>query len=523
MGALTLLLGPVPLAAQDGCLFGNGGRNDVASQAGPGITNIGGPHFICEGGVQIWADSAVVYSSEGMSHLIGAVRYLDQSRELRADEARYFTDLGRLQAQGHMSIRDEADGSRIDDGDLVYLRVTDFRDVETMTVTTGEDGRRPQAVLPPPPPDSVGTPSGPGEPYTVVADRIFLRGDAYFSASGEVDITRDSLFAFADSAEYDQEVGQLYLTGSARVESASTELLGREITMATLEAAETEIRALRDAKLTGDDLLLTSAQILVYLRDNTMQRLVATPIANEGEPVADSVDLARPVALVQDFELTADSLEVTASDDVIERVFAAGRARSVSTSRDSLNVEMLPQIARSDWLEGDTVVVTFKPADQTALAYGLEMEAPSEVAEREGGTDRYEVESVVARVGARSLYRLSPSDTMSVPGTDPPAVHYVLGDEITIRMRDGQDDGMEVVGQTRGIHLEPLARRAAPDSATDTLDLAADTSAVVRDTVRESARQDPSMSRPGHPSSDSNDPTPADRTAPRKEEPWRRP
>jgi hypothetical protein len=57
-------------------------------------------------------------------------------------------------------------------------------------------------------------------------------------------------------------------------------------------------------------------------------------------------------------------------------------------------------------------------------------------------------------------------------------VHYVLGDEITIVMRDGEVESMEVAGQTRGVHLEPLgappAREpsdtlAAPDTTTMTL------------------------------------------------------
>ena len=59
---------------------------------------------------------------------------------------------------------------------------------------------------------------------------------------------------------------------------------------------------------------------------------------------------------MQDFVLTADSLEVRAPNQTVERVFASGSARSVSQAGDSLSVELLPQIAQSDWLEGDTVI-----------------------------------------------------------------------------------------------------------------------------------------------------------------------
>jgi hypothetical protein len=50
------------------------------------------------------------------------------------------------------------------------------------------------------------------------------------------------------------------------------------------------------------------------------------------------------------------------------------------------------------------------------------------------------------------------------------AIHYVTGDEITIFMREGEVDRMEVAGATRGIHMEPLAdrRRVIPPDTTVT-------------------------------------------------------
>src|SRR5690606_1741735 len=69
----------------------------------------------------------------------------------------------------------------------------------------------------------------------------------------------------------------------------------------------------------------------------------------------------RPHAVAADFEITADSLDVLAPSEALERIFAAGRARSISHGRDSLNADVLPELARTDWLEGDTLVVTFVP------------------------------------------------------------------------------------------------------------------------------------------------------------------
>ena len=69
----------------------------------------------------------------------------------------------------------------------------------------------------------------------------------------------------------------------------------------------------------------------------------------------------------------------------------------------------------------------------------------------------YEVEQIVARVGARSFYRLLPTDSSAQAGIDPPALHYVVGDEIRIHMNAGEVESMEVLGQSEGIHLEPLS------------------------------------------------------------------
>ncbi len=477
--AFGLPLWATEAAAQEGCSYADDGNNELLSQALPGggqVTYIKNPHFLCEDGVQIWADSAVAYSAQGMSQLIGSVRYRDQARELRADQARYFSDVGRLQAQGHVHVTNE-DGSVIENGDLVYLRETDRREVEDMTVTTGRDGLRPRALVRPAPSDSAAVDAEPPSPYTVVADRIVLRGAGYFNATGTVEIERDSLFAFADSAEYEEASDGLILVGSARVESASYDLVGRTITLGTSEGGTTEIRALRDAVLTGEDLSLTAPQIVLHVADGSVERLVAVPLAELGDinsADVDSADTARPVANAQGFELTADSLELTAPAEVVERIVAAGQARSVSHARDSLNVEDLPEIARFDWLEGDTIVVTLRPVSDSA-----------QVAADSTAGGNYEVERIVARVGARSLYRMPPEDSTAVVGVDAPALHYVMGDEITIVMNQGEVEVMEVVGQTRGVHLEPLRPGGSPR---DTLVAASDTAAVTMNDVRRPAR-----------------------------------
>ena len=458
VSAMAIGLIASPSEAQEGCEAVAPG-NDLTRALTVGelrITYITNPHFLCAGGVEIWADSAEAFPDRGYSHLIGNVRYQEDARELRADDARYFTNEGRLQAEGSLVIVDEAQGSSIANGNLVYLLETDFRDVSEMTVVADENGVRPVAVLTPPQENESGAEN---DAYTVVGDKIFLLGANYFTAVGDVRIEQDSLEAFADSAEYDMGDSGLVLEGDARVLSGKYDLVGRRITLSAPGSVENLIHARRNARLEGDELLLTSAQIFLFLENDQLERLVATPIVDPARAAADLEDRERPEAVVEDFVLTADSVEVRAPAQRVERVFASGSARSESHAADSLTVDLLPEIATTDWLEGDTVIVNFTERESVAShqASGA-------------GTPGLEVEDIIAIGNARSLYRLPPNDSLAVPGVDPPAVHYVVGNEIRIEMSGQQVESMQVRGQTEGVHLEPLQRAPVPDTAqVDTL------------------------------------------------------
>jgi len=463
---MVLALAPTNVAAQMDCIFGEGTTEAQMQVRAPGdtINRVLTPHLVCEDGVEIWADSAI--ARQGVANFMGAVRYLDRSRELRAASARYFARTGRLEAQGQVRVTNQEDGSTVENGDLVYTRQSEVNEIEEMTVTTGSDGLRPRATLypkrPEAPTDSValadsipldvepGEPAEPPEPqqYIVVGDRIYFRGDSYFNARGMVEIERDSLFAYADSAEYNGEDGALVLEGSASVDGATYDLIGKTITLLSSDDGSDEVRAVRDAMLTGEDIDVTAAQILLDLVDGEVEHMVAVPVAE------DTAWTPQPRAVSEDFELVGDSLDLAAPGGVLQRVFAAGHARSVSTSRGDLNVEELPEIARTDWMDGDTIEVFLVPAEPDSAA------VPDET-----GND-YEVERIIARVGARSLYRMTPSDSTAVPGVDSPAISYMVADEITVYMVDGQADRVESVGQVDGWHLEPLKREPADSTAT---------------------------------------------------------
>ena len=537
-GLLVGAMAPVGVAGQGrGCEWVYPTAN-VQQYTIPGrgpIYHLSRPSIRCRDGVRIQADSGVVYPDQSLSHLIGRVRFLDGSKEILADEGRYFSQQGRLQTNGNTLLRDTLDGSEITNGDMVLLRRTETRDQEQITVTMAADGRRPVAklrmrpkadaaagagaavpaptrtlldapdgrvtpdsgmvvdtaavalgdsVAGAPPPDSAAQsgaiagaaapseappmpdrarPDTAGVPYTVEGNRIFLQGDQYFLASGDVVIHRDSLNAYADTAEYDQVAERMLLKGSARVEGDSYDLVGRTINLVLPGGEMREVRALREALLTGEDIRLRAPLIQLFLTDGAMERLVAVPLPGDPssppQTAADSADLARPVADAEKFRLTADSLEVLAPGEVLDRIFAAGSARGESSARDSLNVPSLPETALKDWLEGDTVIATFSKVERDPLL------PPDTVG------DEYRLEELRAVGSAKSLYRLLPSDSTSRAGVDPPAVHYVTGSAILIIMLNGEVDRMEVEGPTHGWHWEPQPRPqgrdslVAPDSA----------------------------------------------------------
>jgi len=570
---------PAGASGQSGCQFVDPTRS-AQSVTIPGqgrIWYLGGPAFRCADGVRIRADSAVVYESQNLVLLMNSVRFRDPERTLLSDQARYFTRVGRLQAEGHLVLRDTVRGSVIENGELVYLRKTEQRQEEQITVVTGVDHVRPKATLymrpaadsvPPAadsvPPDSVPSlvrlpadstvavdpvgvpdsamvadstvardsgvvrdssmavdttvvpdtttvpdttvaqdtatvplvavadsgavagldsappvravsparPPAPRDtvqvPFEVEADNLFLQGDQYFRATGTVYIARDALYARGDSVEYDQVAGRMLIHGSAHVETASYDLLGQDINIGMVGSEMRTVRAVHRAELLGDDLELNAPVIVLFLVEGAPERLVAIPLRPDPEAAEepDSVDLVRPVALAERFRLTADSLDVLAPGDVLQRIYATGRARGDSSARDSLNVESLPDIARTDWLEGDTVIAYFVQAPPP------DPDLPADTAREE-----YQLERLVALGDARSLYRLLPSDSTSRPGVDAPAVHYVTGATITITLVEGEVDLMEVDGPTRGWHLEPEKRVARGDS------IPPDTSGAPPDTV----------------------------------------
>ncbi len=506
----------------------------------------GGVDYRCSDGTRVLADSAIVYESDNQVQLYGSVVFQDPETELRADSAFYFSNLRRLHAWSNVQVTDRISDAVIEGDFLTYDQASEFRALDLITVEGGEphatffvaptapappkeppeaDSGQVEAEPPeadsgqveaePPEADSGQVPAGeaaeaqpadtlPPVPWEVDADRFQLEGRRYFRAFGQVEIRRDSLTAFGDSLRYDQEVGEMVVTGGARFEGQAYTLVGVSVSVTPAGPRNEVVLARENARLSGEQMEMAAPAIRLFVDGGNVDRIVALPGVppqpggdgeidtsglspgdaerlralsraqgeeTETEPLEDS--LPRPVVLARDFQLSGDSIEVFSPDQRLDSVVAVGDARAEGVGRDTLRGADLPEALRQDWLTGDRIVARFgtgEPGDSTAAVT------------RTPGDTTGRLETLTATGNARSFYRVFPEDTAEV-GTDRrPALHLVSGAEITIHLEGQEVVGMDVDGETEGWHFDPLP--AVPDSlASDTMRTNPD-SMVPPDTVR---------------------------------------
>ena len=301
------------------------------------------------------------------------------------------------------------------------------------------------------PADSVTPP-----PYEVEAPRLYIDGRRFFRAGGGVVVTRDSLQAFGDSLDYDQEVGVMLIFGNAHVVDRGFDLRSAAVSVTPAAGLNEEILAREDARLTGDQVLMRAPAIRLFLRDGQVNRIVALPsvvpmpgddeeelvdtagltpgdVARaralaedvrrkaEGDTAAAPDSLPRPAVTAAEFNLTGDSIDVLSPNQLLDVVTAVGGARAEAMSPDSARDEDLPEVAAGDWIEGRRIVARFT-SEQHA--------ADSAVTGADTTAGRVRLESLTATSDARSLYRLLPSDTALEesdglsPESDTPAARF---------------------------------------------------------------------------------------------------
>ncbi len=460
----------------------------------------GGIDYRCTDGTRVLADSAVVWEHSGNLVLVERVHFEDADTQLDADSAYYFGNVRELRAWSYVTLTDLKSGAVLTGDTLNYLRESRFRTMDRIHVRGGHpratvyppkrpaaaaaetEAPEPTAPAPASPGADAGDPAAdsldgeqehapdslpgeepePGEdhtgqvaediedgvddvpadsvtpsPYEVEAPRLYIDGRRFFRAGGGVVVTRDSLQAFGDSLDYDQEVGAMLIFGNAHVVDRGFELTGATVSVTPAAGLNEEILAREDARLTGDQVLMQAPAIRLFLKDGQVDRIVALPSVvpmpgedqeelvdtagltpgdvarvralaearrkQEGDTAAAPDSLPRPTVTAAEFNLTGDSIEVLSPNQLLDVVTAVGGARAEAMSPESARDEDMPEVAVSDWIEGRTIVARFaseEPAGDSAAA------------DTDSNAGRVRLESLTATREARSLYRLLPSDTV---------------------------------------------------------------------------------------------------------------
>jgi hypothetical protein len=362
----------------------------------------------------VTADSAEYFGASQILILIGNARYREDGTTLTADVIRYYEPDARLEAQGRVRLRTES-GTTLTADQIIHLR--DLVGVrQSSSLVLG----RPRAVLR----DSASVPDSLAT--RVDAERMYAQGDSLLYAGGAVVITRADLITHSDSAEAISPRETLRLLGGTPTMEALGEqaftLTGRLIDVFGATRQVERVLARGEAVAVSDSLSLSGDTILIGLAAGALERVRAW-----GPPRSRAVTGGR--------DITADSLDIKLPGQRIEELIAIGTARAETAPDSALQTDDL------DWLAGDTIRAMFEPppgADSTGAQPVLR--------------------TLEARGTARSFYQLSSSDAEERR----PAINYVVGTRIDVRLVNGEVQVVHVNEQARGIYLEPSKAVAAP-------------------------------------------------------------
>jgi lipopolysaccharide export system protein LptA len=388
-----------------------------------------------EQSVTMRSDSLAWFSDRGELRLLGRVHFEDTVAVLDADKVTYWVRQERLVAEGNVYTRNLRTHSDLRGPNLDYLRaVPPIRD--TLEIyAPGRPHIHFYAAADSLKPDSL------KEPFLIVGDRVWMRGQERMWASGHVTIDRSDLAARADSAALNLRDSFGLLVGSPVVtakdtvpgrDSVSYRLSGQRIRFEMTTGQQIRrVLSMGNADAIGPDWHLTSDTLDLALDSSRIQRAQAW---GRGEQ--------RAVAHSELSTITADSLDIQMPGQVMDLVLAYGNARAVSKP-DSTQEE-------DDWLTGDSLRATFAPVDSASQAR------------------RSEIRRVIAfgttAAPARSYYHIeNEQDRQGRRG-----ISYSRGQRINIAMRERKVKTVDIVGRVDGVYLEPLPPGADTTGADST-------------------------------------------------------
>jgi lipopolysaccharide export system protein LptA len=421
----------VPLAAQEPAAPTGQCQLDVAARdtSNPGgLTRTTQPsgmvNLYAGGGViarcpaqnmTLTADSGEYYGDRRLLHLIGNVHYVEPRLTLDSRLANYFMAEERLEAQGDVHALLPS-GTTMDGPRMDYYRVAPGIRDQTSMIATGRPTIKVVQL------DSTGKP---GEPVTIIANTVTMRGDSTVFASGKVEITRPDVLAKGDSASLDSRSEFARLMRGPSITARGDRpfvLTGTVIDLYGKTRMVDRVISRGNAKSVSNDATLTADTLDFRMNDGRLQRVYGW-----GE--------SRSRAANPAYDIVADSLDVRMPEQRLREVHAVGDAYAQSVP-DTTRLHTTDH----DWLRGDTIFAYFDSS--TAVV--------NDSASQPG------IETLVAVGHARSYYQIAPRDTAAIG----PAINYVRGDRIDVAFANRAVDSVTIIGQATGVYADPTTPKA---------------------------------------------------------------
>ena len=360
--------------------------------------------------VTLYADSAEFYDTIKLYYLFGNVRYREVRVNIDADRVTYFLQEERILAEQNVRAT-LPNGSSMTGPQAEYFRpVAPIRTVAMLSAI-----RRPTFALVQR--DSTGKP---GEPATLLADRVTALGDTLFYAGGNVEIRRTDLHATSDSAFMNEAKQYGRLIRRPQVEGKGDRkfvLRGRAIDFYSKNRLVERVLAVDSGQAVSGDLDLRSDTIDLRITDDKLSRAYAW-------------GPTRAHAVSPDRTIIGDSLDVQLPNQRLSEVHAIGNAYA-ETVPDSTKLRS----EQRDWLKGDTIIAAF----DSALASDT--------------SSRPRIRQLIANNNASSFYQI-PSNKGP---KEKPSLNYVRGKTITVSFTDQEVQSVVVHEQAAGVFLEPAS------------------------------------------------------------------
>jgi lipopolysaccharide export system protein LptA len=361
------------------------------------------------------ADSAEYFGDRRLLHLIGNVHYVEPRLTLDSRLANYFMAEERLEAQGNVHAVLPS-GTTMDGPRMDYFRVAPgIRDQSSMIA----QGRPTIKIV------QIDSTGKQGEPVTVIANTVTMRGDSTVFAAGKVEITRPDVLAKGDSASLDSQSEFARLMKGPSITARGDRpfvLTGTVIDLYGKSRMVERVLSKGKAKSVSNDATLTADTLDFRMGGGRLQRVYGW-----GE--------SRSRAANPTYDILADSLDVRMPEQRLREVHAIGGAFAQSVP-DTTRLHT----TEHDWLRGDTIFAYF---DSSAKAVNDSASQPA-------------IETLVAVGHARSYYQIAPRDTAAIG----PAINYVRGERINVAFADRTVDSVTIVGQAAGVYADPTTPKA---------------------------------------------------------------